>query len=104
MELGLDEAQRILFFPRLSDMRRYVEAFSRETPESTKRRERVMKFKMMSVFYTLHRKDGALCDHFMHSGGLCALAEFLGDEHRVIQSQVVELFMEMVSPLIQAPV
>lgn len=63
-----------------------------------------MKFKMMSVFYSLHRKDGALLDHFIHSGGLLGLAEFLGDEHRVIQSQVVELIMEMVSPLLQLPV
>jgi hypothetical protein len=73
-----EEAQRILFLPKLSDMRYYVRAFSRETPEATKRQERLYKFKLMSVFYTQHRKDGALMDRFMHLGGLESLAVLLG--------------------------
>jgi hypothetical protein len=102
-ELNIDGARRVVFFPKLSDMKYYVEAFQRETPESTARRERVMKFKLMSVFYTLHRNDGALVDRFMHCGGLTSLAEMLGDDHRVIQSQVVELLLDMIAPLIQVP-
>merc|ERR1712232_732690 len=66
-----------------------------------KRREQLLKFKLMSVFYALHRKDGALVDHFMHLGGLMSLVSLLAEENRIIQSQVIELLMEFVSPLIQ---
>merc|ERR1719476_1014031 len=38
--LEVEEAQRVFFFPRLSDMRRYVEAFCLDTPEETARRAR----------------------------------------------------------------
>eukprot|EP00929_Paragymnodinium_shiwhaense_P025417 TRINITY_DN15378_c0_g1_i1.p1 TRINITY_DN15378_c0_g1~~TRINITY_DN15378_c0_g1_i1.p1 ORF type:complete len:444 (-),score=115.46 TRINITY_DN15378_c0_g1_i1:287-1618(-) len=99
--LKLQEAQRIVFFPRLSDMKRYVDVFGRDTPEATRRREQLLKFKLMSVFYSLHRKDGALVDHFMHCGGLTALVSLLAEDNRIIQSQVVELLMEFVSPLLQ---
>merc|ERR1719235_2135555 len=100
-----DEAQRILFLPKLSDMVYYAKAFGRDTPEATARQERLYKFKLMSVFYTQHRKDGALMDRFMHLGGLESLAQLLGEEHNVIQSQVVELLIELLSPLmsLQAP-
>merc|ERR1719235_1590704 len=100
-----DEAQRILFLPKLSDMKYYVSAFARETPEATARQERLYKFKLMSVFYSHHRKDGALMDRFMHLGGLESLAMLLGEDHNVIQSQVVELLIELLSPLmsLQAP-
>jgi len=101
--LTLEAAQRILFFPTLTDMQYYVEVFARETPESTARREQMMKFKMMSVFYTLHRRDAALMDRFMHLGGLDSLVALLADQHRVIQSQTVELIMELLSPLMQLP-
>merc|ERR1719498_464303 len=96
---ALDEAQRILFCPRLTDMKFYVKSFARETPEATARQEKLYKFKLMSVFYTLHRKDGALMDRFMHLGGLESLAILLGEDHVVIQSQVVELLIELLSPL-----
>merc|ERR1719265_2747819 len=96
-----DEAQRILFLPKLSDMVYYVKGFGRDTPEATKRQERLYKFKLMSVFYTQHRKDGALMDRFMHLGGLESLADLLGEDHNVIQSQVVELLIELLSPLMQ---
>merc|ERR1719506_3182996 len=98
-EVSKEEAQRILFFPKLSDMRYYVKAFGRDTPEATARQERLCKFKLMSVFYTQHRKDGALMDRFMHLGGLESLAVLLGEDHNVIQSQVVELLIELLSPL-----
>lgn len=100
-----EEAQRILFLPKLSDMKYYVKAFARETPEATARQERLYKFKLMSVFYSHHRKDGALMDRFMHLGGLESLAVLLGEDHNVIQSQVVELLIELLSPLmsLQAP-
>merc|ERR1719235_2959498 len=100
-----DEAQRILFLPKLSDMVYYAKAFGRDTPEATARQERLYKFKLMSVFYTQHRKDGALMDRFMHLGGLESLAVLLGEDHNVIQSQVVELLIELLSPLmsLQAP-
>merc|ERR1719291_230609 len=101
--LAMEDAQRIVFFPRLSDMRTYVAAFLRETPEKTARRERLMKFKLMSVFYTLHRRDGALADRFMHCGGLDSLVALLAEDHNVIQSQATELLMEMLSPLMQLP-
>jgi tetratricopeptide (TPR) repeat protein len=94
-----EEAQRILFLPKLSDMNYYVKAFARVTPEATARLERICKFKLMSVFYTLHRKDGALMDRFMHLGGLESLAILLGEEHNVIQSQAVELLIELLCPL-----
>merc|ERR1719506_2306975 len=100
-EVSKEEAQRILFFPKLSDMQYYVNAFARETPEATARQERLCKFKLMSVFYTQHRKDGALMDRFMHLGGLESLADLLGEDHNVIQSQVVELLIELLSPLMQ---
>jgi hypothetical protein len=94
-----EEAQRILFIPKLSDMRYYVKSFARNTPEATARQERLYKFKLMSVFYTQHRKDGALMDRFMHLGGLESLAVLLGEDHAVIQSQAVELLIELLSPL-----
>lgn len=93
-----EEAQRILFFPKLSDMRYYVMAFGRDTPEATARQERIYKFKLMSVFYTQHRKDGALMDRFMHLGGLESLAVLLAEDHEVIRAQVVELLLELISP------
>merc|ERR1719506_2767777 len=98
-EVSKEEAQRILFFPKLSDMVYYVKGFGRDTPEATARQERLYKFKLMSVFYTQHRKDGALMDRFMHLGGLESLAVLLGEDHNVIQSQVVELLIELLSPL-----
>lgn len=94
-----EQVQRILFLPKLSDMRYYVRAFSRETPEGTARQERLCKFKLMSVFYTQHRKDGALMDRFIHLGGLESLAVLLGEDHAVIQSQAVELIIELLNPL-----
>jgi len=101
--LTVEDAQRVVFFPRLSDMHHYVLAFSLDTSTATARRQQLMKFKLMSVLYTLHRKDGSLMDRFMHCGGLASLAKLLGDDHVVIQSQVVELFMELLSPLMVLP-
>jgi len=101
--LTVEDAQRVVFFPRLSDMHRYVVAFSLDTPTATARRQQLMKFKLMSVFYTLHRKDGSLMDRFMHCGGLASLAKLLGEDHVVIQSQVVELLMQLLSPLMGLP-
>lgn len=101
--LTVEEAQRVFFFPRLSDMHHYVAAFSLETPTATARRQQLMKFKLMSVFYTLHRKDGSLMDRFMHCGGLASLAKLLGEDHVVIQSQAVELMLELLSPLMGLP-
>mmetsp|Transcript_62672 Transcript_62672/g.177965 ORF Transcript_62672/g.177965 Transcript_62672/m.177965 type:complete len:470 (-) Transcript_62672:46-1455(-) len=101
--LSLEEAHRVVFFPRLSDMRYYVAAFSRETLPEMARREMLMKFKLLSVFYTLHRKDGALVDRFMHLGGLQSLVALLTEENNVIQSQAVELLMEMLSPMMTMP-
>eukprot|EP00928_Gymnodinium_smaydae_P060508 TRINITY_DN441_c0_g1_i1.p1 TRINITY_DN441_c0_g1~~TRINITY_DN441_c0_g1_i1.p1 ORF type:complete len:479 (+),score=96.89 TRINITY_DN441_c0_g1_i1:66-1502(+) len=101
--LALELAQRIIFFPTLSDMSRYVEAFSRKTPEKTARKEMLMKFKLMSVFYTLHRHDGTLVDRFMHCGGLSSLVDLLCEDQRVIQSQAMELLLEMLGPLTQMP-
>jgi len=98
--ITVEDARRVLFFPRLTDMRIYVKSFERDTPEATARRERVLKFKMMSVFYTLHRKDGALMDRFMHCGGLASLVTLLGEDQNIIQSQAMELLIEMLSPLI----
>lgn len=98
-----EEAQRVLFLPRLSDMIYYVKAFARYTPDGEKgseaRQLRLFKFKLMSVFYTQHRKDGALMDRFMHHGGLESLAVLLGEDHNIIQSQAVELLIELLSPL-----
>lgn len=97
----LEEAQRVIFCPLLSDMRIYVAAFASTTPEATARRAMLMKFKLMSVFYTLHRKDGTLVDRFLHCGGLQALARMLAEEHPVIQSQAVELLMEFLGPILE---
>lgn len=102
-KLTVEEAQRVIFFPRLSDMHRYVAAFGLNTPTATARRQQLMKFKLMSVFYTLHRKDGSLMDGFMHCGGLASLAKLLGEDHVVIQSQAVELLLELLSPLMGLP-
>jgi len=99
--LSLEDARRIIFFPHLSDMKVYARAFSMKTPEKTARREQLMKFKLMSVFYTIHRLDGALVDRFMHFGGLQSLVDLLGEEHRVIQSQAIELLTEFLSPQMQ---
>jgi hypothetical protein len=95
----LEEAQQVLFVPKLSDMRYYVAAFRRQTPDATARKEKMYKFKLMSVFYTYHRKDGPLMDRFMHFGGLESLAILLGEDHNVIQSQVIELLIELLSPM-----
>lgn len=101
-ELDLETAQRIIFFPTPSDMARYVEVFARETPEKTARRERLLKFKLLSVFYTLHRKDSALVERFVHLGGLCSLTALLVEDHPVVQSQGIEMLAEMISPLMQS--
>lgn len=63
-----------------------------------------MKFKMMSVFYSLHRKDGALLDRFVHYGGLLSLVAMLAEDNRIIQSQCVELLIDTLAPLVQQPV
>jgi len=106
---SLEEAQQVLFVPKLSDMRYYAQAFRWETTKTDAqsseatialaKKEMAYKFKLMSVFYTYHRKDGPLMDRFMHFGGLESLAVMLGEEHRVIQSQVVELLIELISPM-----
>jgi len=96
--LALEDAQRIVFFPRMSDMEVYVKAFELETPASTKRKEQLMKFKLLSVFYTLHRHDGGLAERFMHFGGLLSLVSLLGEENRVIQSQAIELLHDFLAP------
>lgn len=101
--IGFEEAQEVIFFPRLSHMRLYVEVFRRHTPDDTARREKMLKFKMLSLLYTLHRKDGALVDRFMHCGGLDGLVALLEEDNVIIQSQAIELLMEMLSPLMQLP-
>lgn len=55
----------------------------------------------VSVFYTLHRRDGALVDRFMHCGGLQSLVELVADENPVVQSEAVELLIEMLTPHMQ---
>lgn len=62
-----------------------------------------MKFKMMSVFYTLHRKDGTLVDRYIHYGGLESLVALMAEDNNIIQSQAVELLMEMLSPMMTTP-
>jgi len=96
--LAVEDAQRIVFFPRMSDMEVYVKAFQLDTPEATKRKEQLMKFKLLSVFYTLHRHDGGLAERFMHFGGLLSLVSLLGEENRVIQSQAIELLHDFLAP------
>lgn len=97
----LEDAQRVIFFPRLTDMRFYVEALGRDTSGEARRRQKVMKFKMLSVFYTLHRKDATLMDRFIHYGGLQSLVQLLTEDNNVIQSQAVELLMERLSPFME---
>lgn len=99
--LTLEDAQRVIFFPRLSDMQYYADALAKHTPTATNRREQLMKIKMVSVFYTLHRRDGALVDRFMHCGGLQSLVELVADENPVVQSEAVELLIEMLTPHMQ---
>lgn len=99
--LELEEAQRIVFCPLLSDMQWYTQVFSRDTPEATARREQLMKFKLMSVFYTVHRADATMMEKFIHFGGLKSLADLLCEDHRVIQSQAVELLQELVAPFME---
>jgi len=101
--LSTEDAQRVVFFPRLSDMQVYVDAFALDTPDATARREKLMKLKLLSVFYTLHRHDGALVDRFMHCGGLQSLVELLTDDNPVVQSEAVELLMEFLSPQMMLP-
>jgi len=92
-------ARRILFAPRPTDMWYYAAAFAREAPEKTAKKERAMKFKMMSVYYTVHRKDEALRERFLHYGGASSLVVLLAEEHNIIQSQAVELLLETLSPI-----
>lgn len=99
VSFDLEEAQRVLFFPLLSDMSYYVTAFGLRTSEVTSRRLQLMKFKMLSVFYTLHRKDGTLMDRFVHSGGLGGVVELLAEDNAIIKSQALELLIELLSPL-----
>eukprot|EP00930_Biecheleria_cincta_P045917 TRINITY_DN31641_c0_g1_i1.p1 TRINITY_DN31641_c0_g1~~TRINITY_DN31641_c0_g1_i1.p1 ORF type:complete len:471 (+),score=104.39 TRINITY_DN31641_c0_g1_i1:165-1415(+) len=101
--LELEDAQRIIFFPRLSDMEFYAKMFSRDTPEATAKREQNLKFKLMSVFYTIHRLDGGLVDRFIHLCGLQSLVALLGEEHRVIQSQAIELLTDFLGPQMSLP-
>mmetsp|Transcript_33294 Transcript_33294/g.74852 ORF Transcript_33294/g.74852 Transcript_33294/m.74852 type:complete len:446 (-) Transcript_33294:29-1366(-) len=96
--LPLEDARRTIFFPRLSDMKAYALAFGRPTPQSTARKEQLMKFKLLSVFYTIHREDGALVDRFMHCGGLQSLAFLLGEDNPYIQSQAMELLTDFLAP------
>lgn len=63
-----------------------------------------MKFKLLSVFYTLHRCDGGLAERFMHLGGLGSLASLLGEENAVIQSQAMELLTDFLQPFMAMPV
>jgi len=67
--LSVEEAQRVIFLPRLTDMHRYVAAFSLDIPTATarssgsgssSRRNQLMRFELMSVLSTLHRKDDSL--------------------------------------------
>ncbi|CAE7766599.1 unnamed protein product, partial [Symbiodinium necroappetens] len=95
---SLEDARRVVFFPSLSDMKTYVHAFARPTPSSA-RKEQLMKFKLLSVFYTLHRLDGALVDRFMHAGGLLSLVSLLGEDNPYIQSQSMELLTDFLGPL-----
>eukprot|EP00747_Dinoflagellata_sp_TGD_P167641 gnl/TRDRNA2_/TRDRNA2_192377_c0_seq1.p1 gnl/TRDRNA2_/TRDRNA2_192377_c0~~gnl/TRDRNA2_/TRDRNA2_192377_c0_seq1.p1 ORF type:complete len:471 (+),score=104.00 gnl/TRDRNA2_/TRDRNA2_192377_c0_seq1:98-1510(+) len=105
-DVTVEDAQRIIFFPRPSDMKYYAEAFALETPGNLDtpgtptRRLKLMKFKMMSVFYTLHRKDSVLMEWFMHYDGLTGLSHLLAEDHNVVQSQAVELLIELLSPLL----
>eukprot|EP00439_Symbiodinium_sp_Y106_P035598 s1839_g4.t1 len=95
---SLEDARRVVFFPSLSDMKTYVHAFARPTPSSA-RKEQLMKFKLLSVFYTIHRLDGALVDRFMHAGGLLSLVNLLGEDNPYIQSQAMELLTDFLGPL-----
>lgn len=98
--IGIDDARQIIFIPRPSDMVHYAVLFKASSPEAAEKRARLLKFKLMSVFYTLHRRDGLLMDRFMHEGGLQSLIALLGEDHVVIQSEAVELILELLSPLI----
>mmetsp|Transcript_7493 Transcript_7493/g.13453 ORF Transcript_7493/g.13453 Transcript_7493/m.13453 type:complete len:453 (+) Transcript_7493:74-1432(+) len=97
----LERCQQIIFFPQLSDMSHYTTIFNRSTPEETARKHKLLKFKVLSVMYSLHRKDGSLMDHFTLNGGLCALTSLLGEENNVIQSEAVELMMQLLDPLLK---
>merc|ERR1719171_2489697 len=77
----------------------YVAAMSRPTPVDTLKKERGLKFKLMSVFYTLHRHDDALSERFLLCGGAAALVQLLAEDQNVIQSQAIELLLEFLSPM-----
>lgn len=93
-----DDARRVLFFPRPSEMIYYVEAFKTKVLESMQRK-RLLKFKMVAVFYMLHKRDVLLVDRFMHDGGLESLVSLLAEDNNIIQSEALELLIEMLSPM-----
>lgn len=98
-EVDPERARQIFFLPWPSDMRLYPQVFLLKTDASEEKemkRRRGLKYKLLSIFYTLHGKDNTLLERFVHHGGLEALASLLLDDNNIIQSQAVEILHRVV--------
>jgi len=87
---AVEKARQVIFCPWPADMSVYAKVFS--DPKQTKG----LRYKLMTVFYTLHRKDNTLLERFLVYGGLESLAILLVEDNNYVQSQALESAIQLV--------
>ncbi|CAD7955980.1 unnamed protein product [Amoebophrya sp. A25] len=87
----LAECQRLLFFPRPSDMKIYATALRKRHPQDSK--AHLTRLKLMTLFYSLHHGTTPLLEAFVSFGGLMMAGELMAYRKNAhIMSQATEIF------------
>jgi len=81
---AVEKARQVIFCPWPADMSVYAKAFA--DPEQKKG----FRYKLITVFYTVHRHDNTLLERFLVYGGLESLAILFGEDNNYVQSQALE--------------
>lgn len=87
---AVEKARQVIFCPWPADMSVYAKAFS--DPNQKKG----LRYKLITVFYTIHRHDNTLLERFLVYGGLEALAILLQEDNNYVQSQALETATQLV--------
>lgn len=100
VRIDSEKARQIFFIPWPSDMSLYSRALLLKgvggDDEKRVKRIRGFKYKLLSLFYTLHGKDNTLLERFVQHDGMEALSVMLLEDNGIIQSQALELMHRIV--------
>jgi hypothetical protein len=81
---AVEKARQVIFCPWPADMSVYAKAFADPM------QKKGFRYKLITVFYTVHRHDNTLLERFLVYGGLESLAILSAEDNNYVQSQALE--------------